>query len=279
MFERLMKEAGPYLLTLALWAWGEPLLHPDLERILAIARQYPAATLLSTNGQNLDRGRIQDALRHEPPAYLIVAIDGLCDETNSRYRKGARLEPALEGVRALAEWKARTGARLPVLHCRFMAMRHNEHELAGLRQFAAGAGFDMVSIRTLSTVDSLENAHSELIPDAENLQAYACEKEGRLRRRDYVCQHAFTYPAVLADGTVVACEQDFNGVQAYGRISPATSFASVWFSERAAAIRKTIRDDPAQLSFCKSCPYADRATSSCSIAGYPLEPEIRAGGI
>ena len=43
-----------------------------------------------------------------PPTYLIVAIDGLTDETNSVYQ-GARLAPALEGVRALADWKERSG--------------------------------------------------------------------------------------------------------------------------------------------------------------------------
>jgi radical SAM protein with 4Fe4S-binding SPASM domain len=270
LFERLVREVGRYLLTLSLWAWGEPLLHPDLERILAIARRYPAATLLSTNGQNLNREHVQKALRNEPPAYLIVAIDGLCDETNSQYRKGAKLQPALEGVRALADWKRRTASPLPVLHCRFLAMRHNEHELPGLRQFATQAGFDMVSIRTLSIIDSAEDPHRALLPLAEDLRPYAYRNGSRVGRRDFICQHAFSFPTVLADGTVIPCDQDYNGTQAYGRLTPETSFASIWFSREAAAIRKTIRDVPAQVSFCRNCPFADRPTSSCSIQGYQL---------
>jgi radical SAM protein with 4Fe4S-binding SPASM domain len=270
LFESLMREVGPYLLTLALWAWGEPLLHPALERILSIARRYPTATLLSTNGQNLNQDRIQRALQNEPPAYLIVAIDGLTDRTNALYRKGARLEPALEGVRELAQWKARTGSPLPVLHCRFMAMRHNEHELADLREFATRAGFDMVSIRTLSIIDSTEDPHRALVPEAEALRAYKYENGSRRGRRDFVCQHAFTYPTVLADGTVAACEQDYNGTQTYGRFSQSASFASIWYGRKAAEVRKTIRDDPGRYSFCRNCPFADRPTSSCSIEGYQL---------
>ncbi len=273
LFERLMSEVGPCLLTLALWAWGEPLLHPELEEILAIARRYPAATLLSTNGQNLNQERIQKALRNQPPAYLIVALDGLCDETNSQYRKGARLQPALEGVRALADWKRRTGSRLPVLHWRFLAMRHNEHELPRLRQFAADSGFDMVSIRTLSIIDSPEDPHRALVPESADLRAYAYQNGSRLGRRGFVCQHPFTYPAVLADGTVVACEQDYNGTQSFGRFSRETPFAELWFGKRAATIRKIIRDDPEQFSFCRNCPFADRPTSSCSIEGYRLASE------
>lgn len=273
LFERLMSEVGPYLLTLSLWAWGEPLLHPELEEILAIARRYPVATLLSTNGQNLNQERVQKALRTHPPAYLIVALDGLSNETNSQYRKGAKIEPALEGVRALTDWKRRTGSRLPVLHWRFLAMRHNEHELAGLRRFARHYGFDMVSIRTLSIIDSPEDPHRELVPETGGLRAYAYQDGNRMRRRGFVCQHPFTYPTVLADGTLVACEQDYNGTQSFGKFSEETTFSELWFGKSSETIRKIIRDDPEQFSFCRNCPFADRPTSSCSIEAYSLGPE------
>jgi hypothetical protein len=75
---------------------------------------------------------------------------------------------------------------------------------------------------------------------------------------------------VLADGTVVACDQDFNGSQPYGVFGDGTSFRSMWFGEAAAGIRKRIRDAPQDFSFCKNCPYADRQVSTCSIAGYRL---------
>ena len=270
LFARLMDEVGEYLLTLALWAWGEPLLHPQLEELLAIARRHPAAVLLSTNGQNLNRPAVQAALRNEPPAFLIVAIDGLTDETNSVYRRGARLAPALEGARALADWKAKSGSRLPVLHFRFLAMKQNEHEIPLVREFASNNGFDMVSIRGLSVIDAPGTAHRELIPADDSLRAYGYGERGLVRRGDFVCQHAFTYPTVLADGTVVACEQDFNGGQPYGKLSEQRSFADIWFGAEAARIRKAVRDEPEQYSWCRNCPFADHKFNSCSIEGYAL---------
>jgi radical SAM protein with 4Fe4S-binding SPASM domain len=272
LFDRLMKEVGPYLLMLALWAWGEPLLHPEIEGILSIVRQYPAAVLLSTNGQNLNQKRILEAIQKYPPTYLIVAMDGLRDETNSLYRKGARLAPLLEGVQALSQWKQQTGSSLPVLHCRFLAMKHNEHEISELRQFAIGNGFDMVSIRGLSIIDSSEEAHRSLLAESEHLRPYAYRDGMRVHRTDFICQHAFSFPTVLADGTVVACEQDFNATQAFGVFSDQRSFRNIWFGPEAAAIRRVIRDDPYQYSFCRHCPYADRTTSSCSIQAYQLRP-------
>jgi len=272
LFEQVVGEAGPYLLTLSLWAWGEPLLYKHLERALAVTARYPMVTLLSTNGQSLNSRRVQEALRPHPPTYLIVAIDGLSDETNSVYRKGARLAPALEGVRALADWKQRSGSRYPVLHCRFMAMRQNEHELPALREFATAAGFDMVSLRSLSIIDSADEAHRDMVPVDELLRAYRYEQGRRVQRHDFVCQHAFSFPTVLADGTVVACEQDFNGQQAYGVLKKGGTFRDIWLGARASEVRRTVRDHPGEYSFCRNCPYADRPISSCSFASYAVRP-------
>ena len=273
LFERLFDEVGPYLLTAALWAWGEPLLHPQLDKLLAIARLYPATILLSTNGQNLDQPFVQETLRRLPPSYLIVAVDGLCDETNSAYRQGARREPVWRGAQDLAAWKRRTGAQRPILLFRFIAMKHNEREIPRVREVAFDHGFDMVSIRSLSIIDSKEEqTHKSLLPEGEALRAYEYAAGRRVRREDFVCQHAFNFPTVLADGTVVACDQDYNGAHAYGRLSPERSFADVWRGPEAARVRRTIRDDSSQYSFCRSCPLADRPTSSCSLVGYTLRP-------
>lgn len=272
LFDEIMQDAGPYLLTLSLWAWGEPLLHKSLGRILETAARYPVATLLSTNGQSLHTARVQDALRQHPPDYLIVAIDGLTDDVNRVYRKGARLAPALEGVRALARWKQESGAGRPVLVCRFLAMRHNEHQLPDLGRFAADAGFDLVSHRTLTIIDSAEGPHRSLVPTEEALRAYRYDDDGRVARGDFVCQHAFSFPTILADGTVTVCEQDFNGGRAYGVLGADGTFRDIWWGARAAAVRRTVRDRPAEYSFCRNCPRADRPLSSCNLSSHALRP-------
>jgi hypothetical protein len=76
LFEQTLREVGPYLLTLSLWAWGEPLLYKRLHEALEIAARYPAVTLLSTHGQQLATDRVQHAMRQHPPSCLIVAILG-----------------------------------------------------------------------------------------------------------------------------------------------------------------------------------------------------------
>jgi radical SAM protein with 4Fe4S-binding SPASM domain len=276
LFERVIDEVGPYLLTVSLWAWGEPLLHPELQKILSAARKHKAAILLSTNGQNLNDKRVIEALIHEPPTHLIVAIDGLSDETNSKFRVGAKLNRILPGIRRIAEIKKRRKQTLPILHMRFIVMKHNQHEVSQVSDFAKSNHFDMLSVRTLSIIDSesADQTHRDLVPDKIEFRAYDYKNGTRFERKDYICQEPFWFPTVFADGTLVACEQDYNAQQSLGVISKHVSFRDLWFSRRAATVRKIIRDNPQSLSFCLNCPYKDREITDCSIEAHFLNTKI-----
>jgi radical SAM protein with 4Fe4S-binding SPASM domain len=265
LVERLLDEVGPYLLTASLWGWGESLLHPELSDVLRIASNQGVTTLLSTNGQNLDDDRVLQSLIDYPPTYLIVCIDGLTDETNRIFRVGAKLEPILTGVNRLAQMKHKREQLLPILHFRYIVMKHNEHELPQLPDFAAKNCFDQLTIRSLCITDNTEETHHSLIPSDERFRAYTYKEEQRIPRTDFVCEKAFTSPAVFADGTVVACEQDYNAQAPYGSLAHGSSFAEIWWSKQATEVRKRIRQYPQDFIFCRNCPFKDRMVSTISI--------------
>ncbi len=276
LYERIIDEVGPYLLTSSLWAWGEPLLHPYLKDILRVSRKYPFIKLLSTNGQFLIKDSVIEALIEEPPSVLIVAIDGLTDETNATFRSGAKLEPVLKGVKELAELKRKYNRQLPVLHMRFIVMKHNQHQVPELESFARDHHFDLLTVRTLSIIDtdSPDAAHQCLVPDDEELRAYQYQDGQRLQRDDFICLEPFWFPTIFADGALVACEQDYNAKLGMGQINASTSFRDLWYSEHAKSIRRQIRDHGCDVSFCRNCPYRDRGTTDVSIAAHFLNKEI-----
>ncbi len=275
LFEKLMEQVGPTLLTLSLWGWGEPALHPRLGEILKIVSRYPVHTLLSTNGQTLNRDSVIQALVEYPPTHLIVAVDGLTDQTHSVYRVGAKLAPILAGVRRLADLKEQKGLQFPILHMRYIVMQHNEHELPHLAEFAREHRFDFLSYRSLVIIDAPEKSHRDLVPNLADWRAYGYKGEERVNPGGFICQQPFWFPTVLVDGTVVGCEQDWDAQQPLGVFSPSTTFASIWYGERASQVRKIIRDTPETLSFCRNCPYAGLSTSACSVRGIRLNPAIR----
>ena len=276
LFKQVIDEVGPYLLTASLWAWGEPLLHPELQKILRAVRKHKIATLLSTNGQYLNDERVIEALTHEPPTHLIVAIDGLTDETNSRFRVGAKLNPILSGIRRIAEIKKKSKQQLPILHMRFIVMKHNQHEVPQITDFAKTNHFDLLSVRTLSIIDSEsgDKTHRDFVPHQLEFRAYDYQNEARFERKDFICQEPFWFPTVFVDGTLVPCEQDYNAQQSLGVISENVSFRDLWFSRHAAMVRKIIRDNPQSLSFCLNCPYKDRDCTDVSIAAHFLNTKI-----
>jgi radical SAM protein with 4Fe4S-binding SPASM domain len=266
LFEKLVNEIGPYLLTMSLWGWGESLLHPRLAEILRMVQNRGITTFISTNGQNLSNPSVIEALINHPPTYLIVALDGLTDETNSAYRVGAKIAPAIEGIQRLAQMKKERRQKYPILHHRYIVMKHNEHELPQLKKFVQDNHFNIGTIRTLSIIDSEnEDKHIELLPNDQRFKAYEYKDNVRVRRKDFVCEKAFVFPAMFADGTIVDCDQDFNAHQSYGNLAESPSFAEIWWNDKAAEIRKTIRDNMDNFSHCKNCPFKDRPVTDCSI--------------
>ncbi len=276
LYEQILGEVGPYLLTASLWAWGEPLLHPRLKDILRISRRYPFIKLLSTNGQFLAREKVLDALINEPPTVLITAIDGLTDETNAKFRRGARLEPVLKGIKELAELKRKRNLALPLLHMRFIVMKHNQHQVPELEEFARDHHFDWLSVRTLSIIDtdSPDAVHGRLTPDSKEHSAYQYRDGRRVERNDFYCLEPFWFPTVFADGTLVGCEQDYNAKLEMGKISESTTFKDLWYGDRAAYVRRQIRDNSEKISFCRNCPYRDRGTTDVSVQIYFLNGGI-----
>jgi len=273
LFERVMSEAGPYLLTASMWGWGEPLLHPDITEILRLQHNRGINTIFSTNGQNLDDDHVLQALIDYPPTYLIVCLDGITDETNAKFRVGAKLAPALYGVRELARMKRERHNRFPILHHRFIAMRHNEHELKELPDFAASNQFDILTVRSLSIIDAPDDSFTKFKPVDKDLCAYEYKNNQRIKRKDFICEKAFIFQAVVADGRVTACDQDCNAQQVLGSLADGTTFEEIWRSKRAIEIRKIIRDKPDSLSFCRNCPFKDRPVTDCSIKRYNLQRE------
>ncbi|MBW1819526.1 MAG: radical SAM protein [Deltaproteobacteria bacterium] len=270
MYARFMKEVGPYLLTASLWGWGEPLLHPRFSEIVDITRRHVVIPLLSTNGQNLNNDRVIEGLLKAPPTYLIVAIDGLTRETHAGYRRGADLNRILEGVHRLAEQKRVRKQRFPILNMRFIPMKHNEHEMKNIRQFAVENGFDYLTIRSLIVKEDLEAPHDKLIPKDKALRAYDYRDRRRIRRSDFICQLAFAFPAIRVDGSVVPCDQDYNGRQTYGRVGNGVSFADIWWSEAGARVRRVIRGNREIFGACRTCPYADQLSNAVTVDSYDL---------
>jgi len=257
-YEKLMKQIGPYLLAIAFWRFGEPLLHPHLTEMVAMAHRYNILTLVSTNGQfNRDaadlRGLFEAGLDH-----LIISTDGATQETYSHFRRGSSLERLKAFTEAAVSAKRSLRLPNPVINVRAIATRRNEPEVDDIISFARAVGADVFTLKSLYLCQDGSPSHPELPLNYKlrSLQYRGEDGAETYRRLPNLCRKPWTWPTVCHDGTLLVCECDDEQERVLGNVFTSNSFRSVWrgrpaqdFRDRF-PVRGTIG-----ARFCQRCRY------------------------
>ena len=147
-FKRLV-DALPELETVTLQGLGEPLMAPDLLRILEYAAARGLRIGFNTNATLLTRGMAERlvAARLE---WLHVSLDGATAETYESIREGSSFAKVTRNVHGLVAVMRQRGAERPRLAVVFVAMRRNLAELPGVVRLAAAWGIPTLRVQNLS---------------------------------------------------------------------------------------------------------------------------------
>jgi len=127
-----------------LMGWGEPTIHPDFIKMLEIVNQHSARKYFCSNGMNL--GKIKQAIFDYNVDVFAVSIDGATDETNSRIRRGSKIDVIVKELRDIVRIKKERGLKYPWINFVFCAMRSNLRELPDLVRLAADIGIEEVKV-------------------------------------------------------------------------------------------------------------------------------------
>jgi radical SAM protein with 4Fe4S-binding SPASM domain len=150
-FERFagIVEALPALEKVTLQGLGEPLLAPDLFRMIAYAAGRGVRVGFNTNATLLTR-RMAERLVDGGLDWLHVSLDGATASTYESIRAGARFDVVRRHVAGLVDVMRERAAVRPRLSLVFVAMRRNVHELPDLVRLAAEWGVPTVRVQNLS---------------------------------------------------------------------------------------------------------------------------------
>jgi radical SAM protein with 4Fe4S-binding SPASM domain len=264
LFQQLIREIGDHLFLIFLWDWGEPFMNPHLCEMIESAKEKSIKVVVSTNGHLLANPELAERPVYSGLDTLIVAIDGISQQTYEQYRGKGRLGDALAGLKAVVQAKRKSGRRHPLVNFRFIAMRHNEHEIPKLKNFVRETGADALTIKTLNTSsnDTYGDRAIQLSEREELFQpqdtryrrfAVAPGSSVRARRAWNPCKNLWNAPTVHWDGTVCPCTYDYDERFVLGRLTE-QPFAEIW---NGPAYRKMRRDFKQQcIHFCRECSYA-----------------------
>ena len=267
LFKKLIDEIKDYALLILMWDWGEPFLNPNIYKMISYARDNGIKVVSSSNGHLFTDQENAKKLVESGINSLIIAVDGITQQTYEQYRKSGNLEQALQGIANIQTAKRNHNSDLPLINFRFIAMKHNEHEIPALKDFARSMNLDVLSIKTLNPYSndtyhenrsSKQNQYDAYIPENEKYRRFKYNiHDGRPERvrRTPPCKNLWNSPAVHWDGGIFPCTYDYNDRYSFGNLQK-KSFKAIWFGERYQKLRDKFRTDWQEITLCANCGYA-----------------------
>jgi organic radical activating enzyme len=230
LYQKLMDELGDYLFELEFYNWGEPLLHKQLETMVADASRRGISTTVSTNfSLPFDAERAERLVR-SGLAVLGVSIDGARQETYERYRVRGKLAKVLENCRLVADAKTRLGSSTPRMVWEFHVFEHNVDDVLEATRLARELGME-IAVTKGWTLGAEWNPASEY-----RFPWYPVPPQR--------CQFLWHRAVVNNDGGVAPCCGTFYDDDDMGRLAigtaelgTAAAFADIWNGERFRAAR------------------------------------------
>jgi hypothetical protein len=172
LFRRVVDEAGPSLIRIDFFNYGEAFLHKRaVEMCEYIKSRFPHVYLFtSTNGLALTQEQAR-RLTHSGIDEVTFSIDGASQPVYEKYRRRGRFDRAIATLRAMVEEKGRSGRDLPFLNWRYILFTWNDHdeEMNRARRIAADIGVDRLC---WEITDHPENAYSRrFVPGSPDFDA------------------------------------------------------------------------------------------------------------
>ena len=197
LFESLIAWAAPYAFTLDLFNWSEPLLHPDVIRMIRCAESHGVSTRISTNFALQVPSEQMRALVASGLSSVAVSCDGVDQESYATYRRGGRFEQVMANLRLLIRTRAEMGSPTPHICWLFVVFHHNEHLVDTARQMAIELGCDV-----FDTVTGFVDGHVDWLTTKKHKVAIESSRYG--------CPWLYKYFIVHWDGGVAPCCTEFS---------------------------------------------------------------------
>ena len=283
-FERFktLVDALPELETVTLQGLGEPLMAPDLFRMLDYGAARGLRMGFNTNATLLTRATAERLVEARLD-WLHVSLDGATAETYESIREGGRFDTVRRNVRGLVDVMRARGATRPRLCIVFVAMRRNLAEVPDVVRLAAEWGIPSLRVQNLShsfsDTDPAGHYHEiRAFAEAEALwqtpsasadgvfdeaRALAAALGVRLRLPELAaaearapagpgCDWPWRSAYVRQDGQVQPCCMVMGGDRAILGDLAAASFPAIWRGARYEAFRAELATDRPP-AVCRGC--------------------------
>ena len=252
VFNTILSKFTPDLFYLTLYFQGEPFLNPYFTEMVQSARDRRIFVATSTNGHYLDEKNVELILK-SGLNHLIISLDGLDQETYVKYRENGNLQTVFDGIERLVSAKKKAKSKSPFIELQFLVMRHNQHQMKQMREFASQSVVDKLTFKSAQVYNF--DAGSTIIPAGKEKSRYKQNTDGswviakKIKNR---CRRIWSSLVITWDGKVVPCCYDKNADHIMGNILD-DSLGSIWENQYYSLFRKRVLYNRSEIDICRNC--------------------------
>jgi radical SAM protein with 4Fe4S-binding SPASM domain len=247
LFYRVITELRPYLYNINLFFQGEPLLHPDFSSF--IISSGTIRTVISTNGHFLS-GENSEKIVRSGLSKLIISLDGLDQDTYSKYRIGGRIETVMDGIRNISNARQKHNSSLKI-EIQMLVNKLNEYQIPLMKKLAA---VNNVSLKLKSMQIISKDSFEKWLPVNGKLSRYHF-RNGKYELKSTLpdrCARLWLNPVVTWDGKVLPCCFDKNADHIMGDLN-LESFSEIWTGSKYRLFRRVLLSDRSTIEICRNC--------------------------
>ncbi|BBA32756.1 radical SAM domain protein [Methylocaldum marinum] len=216
-------------------------MHPHIYEMIEYIGQRNIGTNLSTNFNKISPQNI-DRLINSGLEYLILSIDGISQETYSKYRVGGNIETVLDNVRTLVKRRSELKSSTPYIEWQFIVFEHNAKEVDAARMLAAELGVNRFRVIPPGLPFDAENPDE--LRDKWFVKNYSSDNGGSVEEfRDVIdtaCLYMYRSFTVNPDGHTAPCCIVYGTHNDFGDINK-EGFRSIWNNARYRSARSQYR--------------------------------------
>jgi radical SAM protein with 4Fe4S-binding SPASM domain len=253
LFKQLISRISAHAFAVSLYFQGEPMMHPEIIRLIREAVTKKLYVTIATNGHFLGYGMAKDIVSSGLQR-IIVSLDGLTENTYSRYRKGGSYIKVVEGIGNVAEAKLKMKSRTPYIILQFLVMKHNEQEMEDFQSMARQLGANKVVFKTMQIQDLKKE--NPFIPSKHKFNRYKLSEKspGYLLKTSLFspCWRLWHSTVVTWDGRVVPCCFDKHAAHCMGNVGTEL-LKNIWHNKIYNEFRKTLFRQRNRIDICTNC--------------------------
>ncbi len=206
---KLFRELIPfmrYTKLIYLQGWGEPLLNPEIFKIIRICKDKGKRVGFTTNGMLLSEEIIHKLIDFKVDV-LGVSLAGATAISHNKFRKGNDLDAVISNLKLLSRLKREKNSQVPDLHLAYIMLKSNFHELEKIVPIAKRLGVTQIVASNLSLILEPELSSEAIFNDTDLADRYRgiLEKiKGHAEDEDIL----FAYNQPDLDKTSISCNEN-----------------------------------------------------------------------